>query len=286
MSSTQDSPGIRAKPIPYGLMSLWDMISCGLPSLFNLCSQLNLYRLMFRDMPQSVDSPTDVAPDAVLYDVRGWLSVASGVATNFELPAVQGRIALVEKRLSKGRVRYVDIATEMRVLLETIEDGIKHELIYRYPRAKADVLSRWKSDWTPVLQSFPAAADDILAGVDLWALGHSTASVFQFMRVLEHGLRVLASDVGKTFDTQTWQGIIGEIESEISRLAKQLPRGVPKNERLQFLSEAAKEFYYFKDGWRNYVSHNKCHYDEHQARSVMEHVKGFMMTLSLRLREV
>jgi hypothetical protein len=105
------------------------------------------------------------------------------------------------------------------------------------------------------------------------------------MRVLEHGLRALAKDVGKSFDVQNWQNIIDQIESEIRNIGKSLPSGMAKNERLQFLSEAAKEFAYFKDGWRNYVSHNRGTYDEHQARSVMEHVRSFMTTLSSRLSE-
>lgn len=68
-------------------------------------------------------------------------------------------------------------------------------------------------------------------------------------------------------------------------MGKTLPSGQARNDRLQFLSSAAKEFVFFKDGWRNYVAHNKAIYDEHQARSTLEHVKAFMTTLSLRLAE-
>ena len=136
-----------------------------------------------------------------------------------------------------------------------------------------------------MLEKFPSARDDILASVDLWALGHGTASVFHLMRVVEHGLRAVAENVGKSFETQNWQNIIDEIEAEIRNLGKSLPRGTEKNDRLQFLSETAKEFVYFKDGWRNYVSHGRGLYDVYQARSVLEHVKAFMTTISSRLSE-
>lgn len=105
------------------------------------------------------------------------------------------------------------------------------------------------------------------------------------MRVLEHGLRALAADVGKTFSVQNWQNIIDQIESEIRQMGKTLPAGPEKSDRLQFLSEAAKEFVYFKDGWRNYVSHNRAVYDEHLARSALEHVRSFMTVLAGRLAE-
>jgi hypothetical protein len=44
--------------------------------------------------------------------------------------------------------------------------------------------------------------------------------------------------------------------------------------------QAAKDFFYFKDGWRNYVSHGGDPYDEHQARSVLDHVRSFMSHLA------
>jgi hypothetical protein len=54
---------------------------------------------------------------------------------------------------------------------------------------------------------------------------------------------------------------------------------------MQFLSEAAKEFFYFKDGWRNYVAHGRAAYDEHQALGVLEHTRSFMNHLATRLSE-
>ena len=73
--------------------------------------------------------------------------------------------------------------------------------------------------------------------------------------------------------------------SKITAERKTLPKGAQRNARLQFLSEAAKEFFYFKDGWRNYVSHNRAAYDEHQAHGVLEHVRAFMNHLATQLSE-
>ena len=67
------------------------------------------------------------------------------------------------------------------------------------------------------------------------------------MRVLEYGLAAMAKEVGRTFDRQQWQNIIEEIESAIRDLRKS-PQTPEKAARLQFLSEAAKEFFYFKTG--------------------------------------
>jgi hypothetical protein len=117
-------------------------------------------------------------------------------------------------------------------------------------------------------------------------MGQNTASVFHMMRVLEFGIEWLAKDVDVTVGVDTWHTILDQIEKRIREMANTLPRGVEKNARLQFLSEAAKEFRYFKDGWRNYVSHARSVYDEHQARSVLEHVKSFMLTLAKAAKDV
>ena len=105
------------------------------------------------------------------------------------------------------------------------------------------------------------------------------------MWVLEYGLRALASDVNKTFDKQNWHNVIEEIESAIQTERNTLPRGQARDDRLTFLSAAAKEFFYFKDGWRNHTAHNRYVYDEPMARSAIEHVRTFMNHLSPRLHE-
>jgi hypothetical protein len=56
-----------------------------------------------------------------------------------------------------------------------------------------------------------------------------------------------------------------------------------KGAKLEFLSRAATQIGYFKDGWRNYVSHNKRPYDVNEAKGVYEHVGAFMNVLAEQL---
>jgi len=108
------------------------------------------------------------------------------------------------------------------------------------------------------------------------------------MRAVESGIKALAGEVGKTYDVQQWNVILNEIESEIGNMRK---RGVPglskqqKDEKLEFLSRAAAQIGYFKDGWRNYANHNKRLYDTNESTSVYDHVGAFMSILSEHLCE-
>jgi hypothetical protein len=136
-----------------------------------------------------------------------------------------------------------------------------------------------------VVTAFPSSETDIIEASKCFAMERNTACVFHCMRVLETGLRIMAADVGVIFDIQNWQNVIDQIEAEIKQLGKSLPRGVPKTQRMQELSEAAMQFTYFKDVWRNHVSHNRAKYDADRARSVFTHTREFMASLAKWLQE-
>jgi hypothetical protein len=109
------------------------------------------------------------------------------------------------------------------------------------------------------------------------------------MRVLEKGLKALATNLGVSFsipfDYQNWQNVIEQIEKEIGKLGT-LPPGQPKTDKLRSYSEIAKQFHYFKDAWRNGVAHSRETYSPEQALSVFRHVKEFMQDIvKLGLKE-
>jgi cell fate (sporulation/competence/biofilm development) regulator YlbF (YheA/YmcA/DUF963 family) len=135
----------------------------------------------------------------------------------------------------------------------------------------------------PVADSFNAANRDIAAAGRCLALDEPTACVFHLMRVLEHGLRALAEKVGLDNDAmahENWQNVIDQIEKKI-RALDSLTKGPAKVDRLKNYSAAAVQFRYFKDAWRNHVSHARESYDPREAESVFIHVKEFMQHLTV-----
>jgi hypothetical protein len=136
--------------------------------------------------------------------------------------------------------------------------------------------------------SFPSALKEFGDAARCISFEQGTAAVFHCMRALESGIKALATEVGKVYDIQQWNIILNEIESEIGLMRR---NGIPglskleKDSKLEFLSRAAIEIGYFKDGWRNYVSHNKKPYDVLEAKSIYNHSGSFMKVLSERLSE-
>jgi HEPN domain-containing protein len=131
-----------------------------------------------------------------------------------------------------------------------------------------------------VNNTFPEATDDIRAAARCLALSEANASVFHSMRVLEHGLRAFAYEVGlQNVELENWKNIIDQIESKI-REQEKLPRSPDKSERLRHFGAAAIQFRYFKDAWRNHSMHSRAWYDDDTAKSIFGHVRQFMIEMT------
>lgn len=130
--------------------------------------------------------------------------------------------------------------------------------------------------------TFPDAVKDAHSGIRCFVLDEWTASVFHFMRVLEHGIRSMCTTVEISIENiqlENWKNILDQVEKKI-RDMEQLARSQEKIEKIKFLSEAAANFRYFKDAWRNHVSHSRATYDSKDAKRVMDHVIDFMQQLA------
>jgi hypothetical protein len=284
---------------PRRLWSLWDMtvnfrlnavrlIHSGLGSLISMSN--NNQRIIEQaggyDNPDVINSPqNNEALRQSIIDVASIADLSKNTFADLRCVHIDHAIVAMTWWLKHDPKKWSDIKAKAITLRDTIDNELKEYLYYQYPKQKGAKLLSWESDWAAAIVKFPIIKVDVFSATDCYALEHNTASVFHCMRVLERGLAVLANDVGIDFDIQQWNTIIEQIETEITKLRKTLPRGTDKNTRMQFLSEAAKEFFYFKDGWRNYVSHNRGRYDEHQAAGVLEHTRAFMNHLAGHLSE-
>jgi hypothetical protein len=105
------------------------------------------------------------------------------------------------------------------------------------------------------------------------------------MRVLELGMNVLASKLQVDFQRRNWENVLNDIDAAVKKINGP-HAGTDWKEQQRFYSEAAKDFRYFKDAWRNHAMHFHEHYEAAEARSILDHVKTFMEHLAANgLRE-
>ncbi len=133
-----------------------------------------------------------------------------------------------------------------------------------------------------VAEQFPGQAKDIAAAARCIALDEWTAAVFHLMRVLEGGIQELAGWLSVVLSKgagEQWKNALDQIEKALREM-EQLPASPQKSAALTFYSGAVAQFRWFKDAWRNHVSHARTHYDEREALAVFNNVRPFMQQLA------
>ena len=247
---------------------------CGLQAMQDQLSKL------MEDHPETLD--TTIPKEASEKYKENFTIMLKGIS-QIELTASSKLIKQILSRLSD--MSFMRLHENFIQLREMLMSELREVLLIFIPKDKSIWLEIAKNVDAEYIKSFQSALDDLKEAAVCYACGCNTAAVFHAMRILECGLGALAKDVGLSFNVQQWGTIIDQIEKEIKTIQKTMPSGPAKNERLQFLSEAAKEFAYFKDGWRNYVSHRRATYDGPKALSALNHVREFMLHLSTKLSE-
>lgn len=187
---------------------------------------------------------------------------------------------------------WVEVRTRLSAMKESFKAELNNRLCLFVHVHKSELYSLpLEATDDAILSSFPSVREDLVNAGRCYAFEQNTASVFHSMRVFEKGLHVLANDLQLApklpIVLQQWQNIIEQIEAKIKELGNTLPKGLYKSEQLKIYSDAALEFWFLKEAWRNHVMHSRETYSEYDALRVLIHVRSFMHSLSASgLKEV
>lgn len=179
----------------------------------------------------------------------------------------------------------------LRVMLTELGTRVSEELedrLFLFVLPENAALYRLPLEgWGETRKKFPSASYDVEEAGRCIALERSTAAVFHLMRALEFGLVALGKTLGiaeEQLSGQNWDRIIVAIEAAIRKV--QLgERHEQKSADTHFYSLAATQFAFFKDAWRNYVSHAGVSYNTEQAVGIHRSVRDFMRQIATRLTE-
>ncbi len=192
---------------------------------------------------------------------------------------------LIEDLKGNSRHSFDWLCTQTDNIERLAEKELKGKLFFYISSDRAVF---WPTETQPhlfdetVADTFPDANQDIAAAGRCLALNEGTACVFHLMRVLEHGLRPIATHFSVPFSLDSWHKVIKGIEDAIETLRNK--RGLTEADRqdITFYSEAATQFRHFKDAWRNHVTHARTVYTPNEAESIFNHVKEFMQHQAAR----
>lgn len=229
-------------------------------------------------LPESKDFDNPLT-DKTRFILRNTLFLAENDLLVIGLPmsrkSVERGLALIDNPKTTPR-QIKSFANDLNVRLQ---DELSYVLLFKIEPDKQEVLDTQNLFGEAVATKFPSASLDIEEVGKCLAFERWTAAVFHAMRVLQIGLNAMAKKLGIEYKDTNWNTIIDQIEAEIKKISK-ASSGSAWKEKEQFYSEAATQFRYFKNAWRNHIVHGRQSYDEKRTRAIFEHVKQFMTHIS------
>lgn len=280
------SPSQQSEQLPYGLVSLWDMLNFHAAKLFEVINCLaDIERTLTFDPARLCNGSPDLSP--ILAQQLRWLSQQTK-ALGLPVTHTAAKNAVWGAENGKN-YNHIEVGNLMRSSLAKIRERLQDELetksVYLIP-SKSHLQEIDGAFGEPVSIAFPSAVYDIVEAGKCLTFSRSTACVMHLMRVLEVGLVALATQLGVDASGDNWNTILNRIEGEIRSRTKESHGEEWKTKEEPFYAEVATHFRFLKNGWRNHAMHARAKYTEEEADEIYLSVRALMRHLSERLSEV
>jgi hypothetical protein len=280
------------KPLPWRnglkLISLWDIMkTLDLAKAFQLAGGSQSAATIFDPNPVTwVEGPDKTLDSSLRESLTRHYTQLSELYKDLELPASSTFCTEIVKLLgSDGTAKASWLNAPTRGFITSVQSELASRLFLYVPYQNADLYQAPFTGWEGIRDSFPNAIYDVQEAAKCLGLQRSTASVFHCMRVLECGLRALATEFKVPTNHKAWGEIINQTQNAIDRIPRDPNKPADWKEYRQFCSEAAAQFMHFKYAWRNYAAHARVKYTPEEAEQIFRHVRDFMMHLAKRLKE-
>jgi hypothetical protein len=183
------------------------------------------------------------------------------------------------EELQNQACTFGDISHGLRELHDRIFDELGTALFFHLSVAREPYFREpWLTFGQIVAIKFPAITRDIEEAGKCYGLKRNTACVFHLMRIMEHGLQELASQLNIETRGPSWDSILVKIDKELSK--RYQDKGLVWIEREQYFAECASYLRAVKTAWRNPVMHVEDHYSDDETLSIYQTVQVFMKHLA------
>lgn len=181
-----------------------------------------------------------------------------------------------------------DLARDLKHFLNHMEKALAERVYIWVAPERKDWCNLEQGFGPEVARAFPSAASDIAEAGNCYGAGLYTAAVYHSICALEPALKALAKHLKVKWHpaSMTWGTALRMTEEKIHQVISPKAKTKADLARRDFLAQAAKEFRYFKEAWRDNTMHARLKdADQGEALRVLEHAKSFMEHLASRLSE-
>jgi hypothetical protein len=282
-------------PVPFP--SLAEMINFCLGQF--MMGRQFLHQVRVEALGHSSHEPNKQVPDAIALRVeQNILRAIEYCVDESQLESLRRRAVDAENLVTNYKFQpytWGRLADVLHRFWEDLERESETEYFFHYSREGGRLIGTYQDEWKPVIEAFPSSKAELASGIDCYAIGHYTASVFHMLRLAELGLRVIArergiSSVGKNkpIEFAMWGEVIGKVQKAVDqiRAAKII------NSKTRGKKEIASQFYstILADTQallplRDRTMHLRDSCDQGQAQRAMIRVKSMMETMAAKLDE-
>jgi hypothetical protein len=267
------------------LVSLLDMIKYPINDLIPFIAAIQ----SARDMAARATDPIEPIPDEkFINSLTMCLDALHKLGAGIDLDT--SLLAHLKELHDTGKDRpALVVSTKLECILDGVLENLQHRMFMYVPADQATYWNNSKMFGPEFLVVFPfAAVLELVEAGNCFTAARYTACVFHYMRVAEHGLRILArsvkvklTDKGRPqpIEYATWDKVIQGIRARIADIRKK-PHGPKKEQKLQFYSDAADHCEYMKDIWRNETAHTRRLYKKPETLGVINRVRDFSQLLA------
>lgn len=171
------------------------------------------------------------------------------------------------------------ITTAFNELQKRIQEELSAKVCFCLPGHK---VKYWHPLWlvtTPIYDQFRSAHAEFQRAGHCYAFGENTACVFHLMRIVDFGLRQVATRLGVAYDARNWSGIATKIQQNMEQKYQTKTDDWKKSEPMY--AEILTDIQAISRGHRNPVLHElERKYDERDAEHMLNIVEGFMLHLA------
>jgi len=254
---------------------------------FPVSQILQIVRSFERGIGQEVSSEFQVAASATEQEeMVGQLNAVIEECENFSLPYTADHLRRMAEAV-RNSVTVAEIVKLFPEVVNRIEDECKRLLCMRIESAhlkyfeNPQFFDSGDLDAVKVSAAFPSANEDIAEAGKCLACGRSTACVLHLSRVLEVGLKTVASAVGVA-PQNDWGKYLEGIERELNKRVK---ASGARTQDEQFYAEAHLMFDNMRRAWRNPTMHVEKTYTPERAEEILVAAGSFMRHLATKLHE-
>ncbi|HEX6858594.1 MAG TPA: hypothetical protein VF138_00120 [Caulobacteraceae bacterium] len=285
---------------PGFVWSLWDML---IVSNSKLVANFHLAGTVYQHFRAALAAPPG---QSLLWDVRTVADLKeavehlSKVAEDLEFGASKEACAnliyalgilekdpgevvsgMVGRQFRLGREVVQEFFGYLEYLARSFIDEFKAKPVFILGGSAQRYFNGYRELFKASLVQFPTTEADAEEACKCMAFERHTAAVCHCMRILEAGLDALQAAVQVERPKENWGGIIDQIEKKIGTIRKQSAGAADE----QWYSEAATQFTFFKNAWRNYAAHRHSSYNGEKAEEILNATRAFMGHLATRLND-